>query len=90
MYTLTITPFEVGLDLPTRIDALFICNQLVSIIFLFDILVQFFTPFPAPWRGEGAYERNRLQIAKKYLRSWFVLDFIATFPVRAAPPMYYR
>ena len=80
MYTLFVTTFEVGLDLPTRIDALFVCNQLTSLVFLVDICVQFFLPVPDPHKGEGAFERRHAVLARRYLLSWFALDVVTILP----------
>lgn len=80
LYTLFITTFEVGLDLPTQIDGLFICNQIVALIFLTDIFVQFFLPIPDPTKGEGSYQRNHAKLASRYLRGWFALDVATIIP----------
>ena len=68
LYTLFVTTFEVGLDIPTKIDGLFVANQIVALLFLSDICVQFFLPVPDPSRGEGSFERRHVVLAKKYLK----------------------
>jgi hypothetical protein len=75
-----VTPFEVGLDLPTRLDGLFITNQVVTVVFISDILIQFNLPFPEPTQGDGAYERRHSKIAYRYLLSWFTLDLVTVIP----------
>ena len=80
LYTLFVTPFEVGLDLPTRIDALFIVNQCISCIFVVDICVQFFLPVPDLTKGDGAYERRHWKLATRYFKGWFALDVITILP----------
>ena len=80
LYTLFVTPFEVGLDLPTRIDALFIVNQCISCIFIVDICVQFFLPVPDLTKGDGAYERRHWKLATRYFKGWFALDVITILP----------
>lgn len=80
IYTLFVTPFEVGLDLPTKLDGLFMCNQVIALIFLTDICVQFFLPFPDPRHGEGAYERRHHKLAMRYFKGWFVLDVATIIP----------
>ena len=80
LYTLFVTTYEVGLDLPTKLDALFVINQCVSLVFLTDIVVQFFLPVPDLSKGEGAYERRHYMLAKKYICSWFCLDLVTIVP----------
>lgn len=78
-----VTPYEVGLDLTTRLDALFICNTLVSFVFLVDIGVQFVLPQPkqgSDKRGEANYERRHAVLARKYVTSWFLLDVLTIIP----------
>ena len=75
-----VTPFEVGLDLPTELNGLFVVNMVVTCVFLCDIIVQFFLPYPDPSKGEGAYERRHSRIWRRYLTSWFPLDFLTCLP----------
>lgn len=79
-YTLFVTPYEIGLDLETKLDWLFICNQLVTAIFFIDIFVQFVLPVPDPRRADGAYERRHSRLAIRYLKGWFVLDVSTVIP----------
>lgn len=80
VYTLFVTPYEIGMDLETKLDALMICNQLIAAIFLIDIFVQFFLPVPSPGTVSGAYERSRWKLARWYLTSWFLLDVSTIIP----------
>ena len=77
VYTATITPFEVGLALPTELNALFLVNQVVNLVFFLDIILQFFLPVPD---HSGELIRDRRKIARKYLLSWFVIDFVTIIP----------
>ena len=77
IYTATVTPFEVGLGLETKIDALFFVNQVINVIFMIDICIQFFLPVPD---HSGELIRNRKVIAKKYLCSWFAIDVVSVLP----------
>ena len=79
LYTLFVTPFEVGLDLPTKMDALLVANQVIAIIFLIDIVVQFFLPTPVG--DQGLYERLHWNLAKNYIMGgWFFLDVLTIVP----------
>jgi len=79
-YCLFVTPYEIGMDLETKFDALMICNQVIAAIFLIDIIVQFFLPVPVPGTISGAYERSRWTLARWYLSSWFCLDVLTIVP----------
>ena len=75
VFTAFVTPFEVGTGVETKINALFVVNQLVNTLFQVDIVLQFFLPLPDP-RPERSGEmiRDHKTIARLYLRSWFALD----------------
>ena len=78
MFTLFVTPFEVGMDLVTKMDCLFVINQIVSLVFLFDMIVQFFLPTKVGKHGE--YERRHLRLAWHYAKSWLLIDIISIIP----------
>ena len=44
LYTIVITPFEVGFLRSCGVNALFVCNQIMNGIFTVDLVVAFFTP----------------------------------------------
>lgn len=80
VYTMLVTPFEVGCDVPTKIDALFVANQLITLIFLCDIVVQFFLP-TSLGGVSGNFERRHSVLAKNYMSSgWFFIDVITVVP----------
>ena len=74
VYTAFVTPFEVGVGLETELNALFFINEFINLIFIIDIIIQFFLPVPDPQRQDGSLERRRWKLAQRYLRSWFLLD----------------
>lgn len=78
-YTAFVTPFEVGLGLETSINALFAVNQLVNLVFIIDVLVQFVMPVPDPVTGELI--RSHAVLARKYLRGWFGVDVLSVLPI---------
>lgn len=49
----------------------------ILVFFSIDIVLNFNTGF---FNAYGNLEATRLHIAKKYLSSWFLLDFMSTFP----------
>ena len=78
IYTATVTPFEVCLGMPTSLNALFVVNQVINLIFVIDIIVQFFLPVPDK---NGEFIRNRQVLAKRYLKTWFFVDVISILPI---------
>ena len=76
-YTATVTPFEVGLGLETKLNILFYMNTAINIIFVMDIIWQFFLPVPDK---EGNLVRSHYKIACKYLRGWFAMDLFTVLP----------
>jgi len=78
-YTMIITPLRLGFDLPVDMD-----NSLsdfsigVDLIFIMDVVVNFFTSYPDP--KTGIFVEDRYEIAKRYLCSWFTLDLVSSIP----------
>ena len=83
LFTMWVTPYEVGLDLPTEFNGLFIANCLVGVIFLCDIFIQFVLPQPirgTDKRGETSYERRHWRLARRYVMGWLPLDIVTVIP----------
>lgn len=51
--------------------------SIVTLVFVLDIAINFSTAIPG--RGKLVYDRKA--ISKAYLRSWFIVDLIAAFPM---------
>ena len=88
-FTATITPYEVCFlwgtqsfsDPSSYLNGLFFANIIVNLIFLSDMCFQFFLPYKeSVAKGGGTVKKHSL-IARKYLCSWFALDFISILPV---------
>ena len=54
----------------------FTFEQIMDIYFMVDIFVQFNTGF----YNKGNLVRNRKEIVINYLKTWFILDLMASFP----------
>ena len=83
MYTMFVTPYEVGMNLPTEFNSLFICNQVVTAIFVVDVIMQFFLPQKkrgANGSGDASFERRHWKLAKRYLLGYFTLDIVTIIP----------
>jgi hypothetical protein len=60
-------------------------NRFVDFFFLVDLLFQFFLPImvresTTKFHDSDMWNVSRGDIAKQYLRSWFLIDFISIFP----------
>ncbi len=49
----------------------------VDMWFLVDVVINFFTGYHEP---TGEYVSDRRRVARAYLRSWFVPDFLSSLP----------
>ena len=82
LFTAIVTPYEVGFMQPSTSpsDGVFILNQLVTVIFFCDMIINFNLSYRA---GAGAgphaagWVTNPVRIAGHYLRTWFFIDFIS-------------
>jgi len=78
LYTATITPYEVCVGLKSEWGVLWGINTFMNLIFMGDIGVQFFLPVLNPETNE--FIRDHKILARKYLKSWFVIDVGTVLP----------
>ncbi|KAG6424102.1 hypothetical protein SASPL_114514 [Salvia splendens] len=84
VYTAWVSPFELGfIDTPAR--PLSIVDNIVNGFFFIDIVLTFFVAYLD--RSTYILVDDRKEIAKKYLLSWFVFDFVSTIPSELARKM---
>jgi potassium voltage-gated channel Eag-related subfamily H protein 7 len=76
LFTATVTPYEVAF-LETKLNNLFVVNRLVDCGFLLDMFIQFFLAY-SDLEGKTVIDHKR--IAKRYLQSWFGVDFVSILP----------
>ena len=79
-YTAFVTPFEVSF-LAEEGPINFTINRTVDVIFALDMIVTFFMPFRASSKKGGMWVYDNGKIAKAYVKGWFFLDLITTFPI---------
>lgn len=85
IFTAIATPFEVAfLPAPeSAAEPLWIVNRLIDVIFICDMIKEFFLAYPAhkqTRKAEDSWEMNLGPIAKRYMRGWFGLDVASIFP----------
>ena len=55
-----------------------------NVCFIIDILLNFITAYrPTSGPNKGLLETHHAKIAKDYIKCWFWLDAIASFPISA-------
>jgi hypothetical protein len=77
VFTALVTPYEIAL-LQTKLDLLFFFNRLVDLVFTVDIFINFRLMFFE--EKELKLIKNKRQIARYYLFSWFFIDFASVLP----------
>ena len=81
IYTALVTPYEVGFLQAAEdpADTLFIINQLLTVIFVIDIVLQFSLMYPAPATPTkpAGWVSDRRRICVHYLTTWFTLDVVS-------------
>ena len=60
-------------------------DTIVDILFITDLFVNFVSAYE---KRDGSYETRPKMIALKYLKSWFIVDFIACIPVDVFEPLF--
>jgi potassium voltage-gated channel Eag-related subfamily H protein 7 len=79
-FTATVTPYEVAF-MDTEINGMFFVNRLVDLCFLLDMFLNFILMYH---NEDGRLIRSRRLITKRYLKGWFLLDFITILPYDSA------
>ena len=85
MTLMTWTIFEIPFSMlfkdeqpPCTLDAMFIINTLVDLLFLVDIVMSMNTAY---FDENGILIEDRQKIVSNYLRSWFFIDFSTSLPI---------
>ena len=82
LFTAIVTPYEVGFMEPSTSpsDGLFILNQLITVIFFFDMIINFNLAYRTV-SGAGpravGWVTDPVRIMRHYLGTWFFIDFIS-------------
>lgn len=76
-YTATIMPFRFAFYDVIFWDGWAVWELLLDFLFCCDICINFFSIYV---RASGAIVTNRRQIVRRYLKTWFALDLIASIP----------
>ena len=80
-FTAMMTPYEVSFMQEEKLFALFIANRVIDLVFVLDILLQFFMAYPEQASSSAIgslWITDRRRIRWHYLTSNFALDFMST------------
>jgi hypothetical protein len=84
-FTAIVTPVEVCFTNEVEYwSALFVINRMVDCTFVGDLILQFFVAYRDDRLG-GQIIKSRKLIARRYLRSWFSIDFVSVIPWEVMP-----
>lgn len=78
VYTATLMPYTIAVMEPGIDIWVFYVDVLNDFIFIFDIYVNFNTPF---LKSDKEYEYRRKNITINYLKTWFVIDLLSALPL---------
>ena len=80
IYTALYVPFKLAFAAGLEHTEVFMgpIDWVVDIIFIMDLFINFITAYE---KRDGLQEMRIGLIAKNYVRSWFIIDFLACFPV---------
>lgn len=78
-FVAVVSPFEVAL-LQTEINGMFVLNRLIDVMFAVDLVLQFFVAYRVKTRYGHRLETRMKNIARHYLATWFVIDFVSLIP----------
>eukprot|EP00392_Amoebophrya_sp_AT5.2_P015976 g16204.t1 len=85
-----LTPYESALLAVDFNSSLFWVNRLIDVVFLADMILHFFLMYRVPTLSGGSVlVTSGRKIAGNYLRTWFVIDFLAVFPFWIFEPLGY-
>jgi len=78
-YTCIITPYIVSFieDL-SEYSILFVVDRTIDVIFGLDIIIIFFSAY---YDNNDDIVFSKKKIAVRYLKGWFLIDFLGVFPI---------
>lgn len=87
LYVALVVPYRAGFSVPTVVWSSFWWFEvLVDIYFVADLILNFLFAYEDP--EERKIIVNREAIRQKYLRSWFLVDFLSVLPISYVQQMF--
>lgn len=82
IFVSVVTPFEVGF-VTGGMHMLFYVNCVIDLFFVADMLMQFYLAFEEEGQAAVRLVTDLRRIRMRYLRGWFIIDFISIIPFDA-------
>jgi len=79
-------PYEAGFRDATDSGSHQSVNLAISMFFFFDLILQFFLPYSINTRYGEQFVFHHCLIAKRYLKTWFIIDLISIIPFEMLNP----
>mmetsp|Transcript_30932 Transcript_30932/g.72530 ORF Transcript_30932/g.72530 Transcript_30932/m.72530 type:complete len:863 (+) Transcript_30932:37-2625(+) len=79
VYTALVTPYEIAF-IPDRDSILLVINRIVDIVFIKDMIMQFFMKVERNTRQGKIWVRDRRKVALLYVKTWFLIDLASVLP----------
>lgn len=79
VFTSVMTPFEVAFIEPS-INALFFLNRMIDMVFIIDMIFNFLLMYNVSTAAGTIWVKSHWLIAKRYFKSWFIIDVISIIP----------
>lgn len=76
LYVATMMPYNIAFS-ENEVGVLYYIDLIVDFSFLFDTTLNFFSAY---YDDEGKLITNNKAIAISYLKGWFIIDSLASFP----------
>eukprot|EP01083_Nonionella_stella_P080572 221484_1 len=88
MYNVTYLPYQIAFLKNDNASTLHPVDAVVDLVFFIQMILSFLTAFDI---GDGTYETRFSKILVKYVRGWFLIDFVALAPyymILQSPALY--
>lgn len=80
LWVALITPIQIGIMVDPPFDAFFVLSLCVDLIFVIDLVLQFFIAYSVPGKRIGFVERRHGKIIQHYLTGWFSVELVTVIP----------
>ena len=77
VYSVITVPYRLAFQEPES-NTTMIVNTIIDLLFATDILLNFFCAY---FDDEGKLITGRVEVITNYMKTWFFIDFFATFPI---------
>jgi hyperpolarization activated cyclic nucleotide-gated potassium channel 1 len=77
IYTATLMPYRIAFEEQIFFDGFTIFEITMDFLFFIDVILNLFSSFP---KANGDIETRLSKIAIPYLRTWFIMDLLGSFP----------